>query len=421
MRRIHHGWIILILVFFSIIVAGIIRSSSGIFVIPFEQEFGWSRGEISLAFGLGLFMYGIAGPFMGSFIQILGIKRMMIASMGSLIIGLILSLFMTQTWQLLLLWGIIIGLGSSLFLTVLSPYIANTWFVKRRGLAVGILTASTATGQLILLPVLASVIETYNWKVAIMIITALGFIMLIFIFIFMKNSPKDIGISPYGGDKNASIMEGEEKRKNPFRLAIEPLLQAIKVKEFWMLAGSFFICGLSTSGLIGTHFVSYCVGFGFAAVTAASLLSLMGIFDLIGTTLSGFLSDRIDNRWLLFWYYLLRGISLMLLPVALYNGSFLMLAIFAVFYGLDWIATVPPTINISRQLFGVKNSVIIYGWIFAFHQLGAFAASYGAGKLFQNYSTYTGAFVGAGVMCILATLFVIVIPKKTNGLHSAEN
>lgn len=420
MKRFHYSWIILVLVFFSIIVAGIIRSSSGVFVLPFEQGFGWSRGEISLAFGVSLFMYGIAGPFIGAFIQILGIKRMMVLSMSTLIIGLFLSLFMTQTWQLLLLWGFMIGLGSSLFLTVLSPYIANTWFVKRRGLAVGILTASTATGQLILLPVLASVIEMYNWKIAILIIMALAFIMTILLFIFMKNSPNDMGIRPYGEDRYEVDADSRELSKNPLKLAIAPLLEAIKVKEFWMLAGSFFICGLSTSGLIGTHFIAYCVGFGFAAVTAASLLSLMGVFDLIGTTFSGWLSDRVDNRWLLFWYYLLRGASLIMLPFALSNGSILLLAIFSIFYGLDWIATVPPTINISRQLFGLRNSVVIYGWIFTFHQLGAFVASYGAGVLFQSYSTYTGAFIGAGGMCILATLFVIVIPKKTNGLHSVQ-
>lgn len=390
-------------------------SSSGVFIDPLENEFGWDRSIIALAFAISLFLYGISGPFMAALLEVIGLKKMMVVSMTTLLTGIMLTLFMNQSWQLIIIWGVIIGLGASLFLTVVSPYVANHWFEKRRGLAVGILTASTATGQLILLPVLAAIIENYSWRWAIGLFMTIGFIMLIIIILFMKNTPKEVSILPYGLEKEIPERNKGEK-KNPIVLAFNGLLEAVKVKEFWLLAGSFFICGLSTSGLIGTHFVSYCISFGIPLVTAASFLSFMGIFNLVGTTLSGWLSDRFDNRWLLFWYYGLRGASLVFLPYALNEGSMTMLVIFTVFYGLDWIATVPPTISISRQIFGTSKSGIIYGWIFASHQAGAAVAAYGGGLIYKFFDTYTWAFFLAGVFCLLASLFVIIIKKQ----HSSQ-
>ncbi len=390
-------------------------SSSGVFIDSFEKEFGWDRSVIALAFAISLFLYGISGPFMAALLEVIGLKKMMIVSMTTLLTGIILTLIMNQSLQLIIIWGVIIGLGASLFLTVVSPYVANHWFVKRRGLAVGILTASTATGQLILLPVLAAIIENYSWRIAIGLIMILSFIMLIIIYLFMKNTPKDAGILPYGLEQE--IQESKESQKeNPIVIAFKGLFQAVKVKEFWLLAGSFFICGLSTNGLIGTHFVSYCISFGIPLVTAASFLSFMGIFNLVGTTLSGWLSDRFDNRWLLFLYYGLRGASLVFLPFALNEGSITMLMIFTVFYGLDWIATVPPTISISRQIFGTKKSGIVYGWIFASHQAGAAVAAFGGGLIYRFFNTYTWAFFLAGVFCLLASFFVIIIKKQ----HSSQ-
>lgn len=411
MKRFHYSWFILIITFFSIIVAGITISSSGVFIDSFENEFGWDRPAIALAFAISLFLYGIAGPFMAALLEVLGIKKMMLASMATLMTGSLLTLVMTQSWHLSIIWGLIIGLGASLFLTVVSPYVSNHWFHKNRGLALGILTASTAMGQLILLPILATIINHHSWRWAMLLITALSIIALILIFLFMKNSPKDAGILPYGLEKEPENSI-ESPKGNPIRLAFNGLFAAVRVKEFWLLAGSFFICGLSTSGLIGTHFISYCISFGIPLVTAASILSFMGIFNLIGTTLSGWLSDRFDNRWLLFWYYMLRGVSLVILPFALMEGSFTFLMIFTVFYGLDWIATVPPTIGIARQVFGIHQSGIIYGWIFASHQAGAAAAAYGGGIIYKFFDSYTWAFFLAGVFCVLASLFVIGIKKQ---------
>ncbi|MEG0259065.1 MAG: MFS transporter [Lysinibacillus sp.] len=410
MQRVHYSWFILVITFFSIIVAGITMSSSGVFINSFESEFGWDRSFIALAFAISLFLYGISGPFMAALLEVIGLKKMMLIAMTTLLIGITLTLIMNQTWQFIFIWGIIIGLGSSLFLTVLSPYVANHWYEKKRGLAVGILTASTATGQLVLLPVLAMIIESYSWRWAIALIMLLSFVMLILILLFMKNKPKDVGLLPYGLEKEIKE-KNDGPRKNPIVIAFNGLFEAVKVKEFWLLAASFFICGLSTSGLIGTHFVSYCISFGIPLVTAASLLSFMGIFNLVGTTLSGWLSDRFDNRWLLFWYYMLRGASLVLLPFALMNGSYTLLIIFTIFFGLDWIATVPPTISIARQIFGTQKSGIIYGWIFASHQAGAAVAAFGGGLIYKYFNTYTWAFFLAGIFCVLASLFVLIVKK----------
>lgn len=391
-------------------------ASSGVFLTPFEQEFGWDRQVISLAFGISLFFYGFAGPFMAALLQKFGLKKMMLASMGTLLIGLLLIFLMNQSWQLIIIWGVIIGLGSSLFLTVLSPYVANHWFKEKRGLATGILTASTAMGQLILLPVLATIIEHYSWRWAIGLIITISSVMFFLIFLFMRNTPKEIGLLPYGQTEDVEVAD-VQSQGNPIVMAFKGLAEAIRAKEFWLLAGSYFFCGFSTNGLVGTHFISYCISFGIPIVTAASLLSFMGVFNMVGTTLSGWLSDRIDNRWLLFWYYLFRGASLVLLPFALMEGNLTWILVFTVFYGLDWVATVPPTINLSRQIFGVHKSAIIYGWIFASHQVGAATAAYGGGMLYSYFNTYTWAFFMAGVCCVMASLFVILIKKQPRSIQ----
>ena len=409
MRKWHYSWIILIVTFIAIIVAGIIRSSAGVFIVPFENQFGWSRPSISFAFALSLFLYGFSGPFMAAFVEKYGLKRMMLSSMTFLSIALSCTFIMQKEWQLILIWGIMMGIGSGLFLTVLSTQVANRWFVKRRGLAVGILTAATATGQLILLPVLATLVENYSWQTAIFLIFILSLLMIILIAIFMRNFPFEKNIAPYGSDE--IIQPKTSTDSNPFSMAIHALLEGLKAKEFWLLAGSFFICGLSTSGLIGTHFISYCISYGIPVVTAAAMLSFMGIFDLIGTTLSGWLSDRFDNRWLLFWYYSLRGLSLLALPFALASGSFIWLMIFAIFYGLDWIATVPPTIGLTRQRFGLEKSAMMYGWMVAFHQVGAGVAAYYGGVFYEAFGSYKMAFLLAGGFCLLASLFVILLKK----------
>lgn len=410
MKKWHYSWTILVVTFFAIIVAGIIRSSSGVFIIPFEDTFGWSRASISFAFAISLFLYGFFGPFMAAFVEKYGLTRMMLYSMGLLTLSLAATFIMQHEWQLVIIWGVMMGTGSSLFLTVLSTQVANRWFVKRRGLAVGILTAATATGQLILLPVLAALVDRYSWYHAIGLIFTLSIMMIVLIAVFMRNYPANVGIAPYGSDDIEEVKQTTVG--NPFMFAFSALKEGLRAKEFWLLGGSFFICGLSTSGLIGTHFISYCMSFGIPVVTAAAMLSFMGVFDLIGTTLSGWLTDRFDNRWLLFWYYSLRGASLLALPYALASDSYALLMMFAIFYGLDWIATVPPTIGLTRQRFGVQKSAIMYGWMVAAHQVGAGVAAYFGGVVYEVWDSYQLAFMIAGGFCLLASLFVICIKKQ---------
>ncbi len=414
MKKMHYSWIILAISFFSIIVAGIIRSSSGVFIEPFEQQFGWSRSMISFAFAVGLFLYGFSGPFMAAFVERFGLKKMMIYSMTLLAIGLSLTFIMTKTWHLILIWGVMIGIGSGLFLTVLSTQVANRWFVKKRGLAVGILTAATATGQLVLLPVLATLIVRYNWSYAIGLILFLSIVTLLLLLLFMKDWPGQIGTTALGEtstSKHEQTTTSTEEKVNPFKLVWLSLMEGVRSRAFWLLASSFFICGLSTTGLVGTHFIGFCMSYGIPIVLAASMLSFMGIFDLIGTTLSGWLSDRFDNRWLLFIYYSLRGLSLLLLPLALEQNSIPLLIIFSVFFGLDWIATVPPTIGLTRREFGMKKSAMMYGWMVAFHQVGAAVATYGGGLLYSFSNSYVSTFVLAGIFCLFGSLFVILLKK----------
>lgn len=412
MKKMHYSWIILAISFFSIIVAGIIRSSSGVFIEPFEQQFEWSRSMISFAFAVGLFLYGFSGPFMAAFVERFGLKKMMIYSMLLLAIGLSLTFIMTEAWHLILIWGVMIGIGSGLFLTVLSTQVANRWFVQKRGLAVGILTAATATGQLVLLPVLATLIANFDWTYAIGLILFLSILTLLLLILFMKDWPENIGITPLG-DESSSLAStrSPEQKTNPFKLVWSSLMEGIKSRAFWLLASSFFICGLSTTGLVGTHFIGFCMSYGIPIVLAASMLSFMGIFDLIGTTLSGWLSDRFDNRWLLFIYYGFRGLSLLLLPLALEQNSIPLLIIFSIFFGLDWIATVPPTIGLTRREFGMKKSAMMYGWMVAFHQVGAAVATYGGGLLYSFSNSYVSTFVLAGVFCLFGSLFVILLKK----------
>lgn len=410
MQKFHYSWIVLIITFLSIIVAGIGVASSGVFITPFEQTFDWARADIAIAFAISLCLYGFSGPFLAALLERVGLKKMMLLSFTVLGLGQMCTFFMTEVWQLMISWGVMIGLGSALFLSVISTYVANHWFEKRRGLAVGILTASTATGQLILLPLLAALIDDKSWQTAMTLMVTLTAVMFVGVALFMKSLPKDIGQLRYGQTVADEMVVVE--KKNPITVAFQTLKQAVRTKEFWLLAASFYICGLSTNGLIGTHFISYCLAFGIPVVTAASLLSFMGAFNLIGTTLSGWLTDRFDSRWLLFWYYLLRGLSLLMLPLALTQGNYTLLIIFTIFFGLDWIATVPPTISLVRHRFGIQKSAIVYGWIFAAHQLGAATAAYGGGLVYEWFDTYTVAFLLAGASCFIACLFVMTVQKE---------
>jgi sugar phosphate permease len=348
--RVHYAWVIVAVTFLTLLTAAAIRATPGVLIVPLEQTFGWSRATVSFAVSVNLLLYGLCGPFAAALMERVGVRRVTLLSLSAVTVGVALTTVMRAPWQLVLLWGVVVGIGTGALALVLAATIANRWFVARRGLVIGILTASTATGQLLFLPLLAAVVERAGWRAAALVVAGAALLLIPIVLVFMRDRPHDLGLRAYGAFADAVSPSGPAPRPAG---AIAALVEGARSRDFWLLAGSFFICGLSTNGLIGTHLIPASMDHGIPAVTAAGLLAAMGVFDLVGTTISGWLSDRWDNRRLLFGYYGLRGLSLMLLPYA-YGSEYFGLTLFAVFYGLDWVATVraadgPPERNAVRQ------------------------------------------------------------------------
>ncbi|MDZ8050046.1 MAG: MFS transporter [Aulosira sp. ZfuVER01] len=418
-RSLHYGWLVAGLTFLALLVAAGIRSAPGVLIVPLEQEFGWSRATISLAISLNLVLYGLIGPFAAAVMERMGIRRTMVFALAFIALGVGLTTFMSASWQLVLLWGIIVGSGSGVIALVLGAVVVNRWFVERRGLVLGILTASTATGQLVFLPMLASVVERFGWRTATLALAGIALLVTPAIALFMRDRPAEVGLRPFGD--YSETVEVIPPKVNSITSTLTKLWQGLKSRDFWLLFSSFFICGASTNGLIGTHLIPACIDHGIPEVKAAGLLAIMGIFDFIGTTISGWLSDRWNNRYLLCWYYGLRGISLIFLPFS-FHFSFYGLSIFAIFYGLDWIATVPPTVRLVANAFGKENVGVMFGWIVAGHQLGAATAAFGAGALRTWQGSYLQAFIFSGVLCLIAAVLVLRIgqsPTKNNSQLSS--
>jgi MFS family permease len=406
LRRLHYGWIVISVAFLTLLISAGIRSTPGVLILPLEKAFGWNSMSTTLPLAINLALYGLCGPFAAAIMEKYGIKRVMIFALFMLMIGTGLSGWMKNIWEFSLLWGLVIGIGTGFTSSVLGAVITNRWFKERRGLVMGILTASGATGQLVFLPLLAKLATEKSWQLTVWVTSFSSLFVLLIVLIFMKERPSDIKTLPFGAKEPFEPVQNTHG--NPFSSALKGLRFGIRSKDFWLLAGSFFVCGLSTNGLIGTHLIPACGEHGISEVTAASLLAFMGIFDIIGTTLSGWLSDRWDSRWLLFWYYGLRGLSLVFLPTALNSSSIWGLSIFAIFYGLDWVATVPPTVRLCNNIFG-EQSGIVFGWIWASHQLGAATAAFGGGTLHALTGSYSYIFIFAGILCAVASGFVIQI------------
>ena len=410
MKRLHPAWIVAACTFSVLLVAAGVRSTPGVLIVPLEAEFGWSRSTISFAVAVNILLYGLIGPFAAAVLERFGLRRTVGCALALLSLGVALTPMMTRPWHLVLLWGVLVGSGSGVVALVLASTVASRWFSAKRGLVMGLLTASTATGQLLFLPLLAYLAETFGWRAVSIAISAVAALMILPVAAFLWDRPSDRGIPPYGG---TAIIPRVAPTVNPAMRAINALVTGSRSRDFWLLAGSFFVCGASTNGLIGTHLIPACVDQGIPEVTAAGLLAAMGIFDMVGTTLSGWLSDRWDNRMLLAWYYGLRGLSLVFLPFALENGSvgYTGLAIFAVFYGLDWIATVPPTVRLAARCFGEANAPVMFGWIAASHQAGAASAAWLAGITRVGTGSYMIAFMTAGALCLVASVMVAFIGR----------
>ena len=409
LRGLHYGWIVAAITFLTLLAAAGVRSTPSVLMVPLEDEFHWSRATISGAVAVNILLYGLIGPFAAAIMERFGIRRTMVCALTVIAFGVAMTPLMTQPWQLILFWGVVVGCGTGVTAMVLGATVVAHWFTERRGLVMGVLTASTATGQLVFLPMLASFAEAYGWRSVSLTVAAVAAVMVPVVAIFMRDRPGDVGLRPYGEP------EGTEPPVhvvgNPFARAINALFAGFRSRDFWLLAGSFFVCGASTNGLIGTHLIPACIDHGIPEVTGASLLAAMGIFDFFGTTASGWLSDRWNNNALLAWYYGLRGLSLMFLPFA-FDWSFYGLSVFAVFYGLDWIATVPPTVRLTTNAFGKENVGLMYGWIAAAHQIGAACAAFVAGTIRTDLGDYLPAFILAGLLCLCASVMVLFIGRR---------
>ncbi len=405
--RLHYAWIVTFVTFTVLLITAGIRATPGLLMVPLETEFGWSRAAISGAVAINIALFGLIGPFAASAMNRWGIRRLVVIALALLAVSVGLTTQMHSQWQMTLLWGVCVGTGTGVTSMVLAAVVATRWFEARRGTVLGALSAANATGQLVFLPFLARMVERNGWRAATLVVSGAAVVVFVVVLIFMRDRPEDIGLRPYGQQENAPPTTAAAALA-PFAA----LGMAIRSPAFWVLAGTFFVCGASTNGLIGTHLIAACHDYGIPQMRSAQLLALMGIFDIFGTTASGWLTDRYSSRHLLFGYYTLRGLSLLFLPFTLANGAG-GLSIFAVFYGLDWIATVPPTVRLTGDAFGRENTGVVYGWIGASHQLGAALAAFGAGAIRAVAGDYNFAFWIAGALCMLAGASFLTIGRRS--------
>ncbi|XVV13788.1 MFS transporter [Actinoplanes sp. CA-131856] len=404
-NRIHPAWFVAVVAFVALVGAAGFRATPSVMLRPLHDEFGWSLGTISAAVSVNLLLYGLTAPFAAALMERFGIRRVIMAALVLVAAGSGLTVLMRTSWQLVLLWGVLVGLGTGSMALGFVATITGRWFVKHRGLVTGILTAGGAAGNLVFLPVLASLTDNHGWRVAALTVSGAALLVVPLVWWRLRDHPASLGIGPLGGSYE------EPKPIAPqgaARIALRALRDAARTRPFWLLAGGFAICGATTNGLVGTHFIPAAHDHGMAETTAAGLLALVGLFDIVGTILSGWLTDRVDSRILLGGYYFLRGMSLLVLPSLFAATAHPSMVLFILFYGLDWVATVPPTVTLCREYFGDRGAVV-FGWVFASHQFGAAAAATAAGLVRDQLGAYTWAWYGAGALAVLASLLSLML------------
>ncbi|MFP5022623.1 MFS transporter [Pseudonocardia phyllosphaerae] len=407
-RRIHPAWWAAAATFLALLGAAGFRSTPGVMVGPLHDEFGWAIGDISVAIAVNLALFGLTAPFAAALMERFGVRRVVAAALLLVAAGAGATVFMTAVWQLVLLWGVVVGLGTGSMAMALVATVVGRWFVARRGLVSGILTAATATGQLVFLPMIAAIVEGGGWRPAALTVAAAALVVVPVVWFCLKDHPADAGVLPYGGTEADVVVP---QRSGAALLALRTLRDAARTGTFWLLVGGFFICGATTAGLVQSHFVPAAHDHGMPATTAASLLAVVGIFDLVGTILSGWLTDRADPRILLGVYYGLRAVSLALLPPLFGTDLNASMLAFVVFYGLDWVATVPPTMALARERFGPRAAVV-FGWVFASHQLGAAFAALVAGQVRDALGSYDAAWYGGAVLCVVAAVLSLLVRRR---------
>jgi sugar phosphate permease len=407
--RFHYAWVVIAVTFLIMLVTAGIRATPSVMMVPLERGFGWTRTTISMALAINLALFGLMGPFAAAAMQRFGMRRTVMTALAVLAGAVALSSRMNAAWQMVLIWGVLVGGATGATSTTLGAAVVNRWFTQHRGLAMGILTASSATGQLAFLPLMAWIVEHQGWRSIVVLVAIAAAVVLPIVALLLPEKPAAIGLRRFGEAADAPI-DTVHSSGNPIVIAFAALSKAAKFGDFWLLFFTFFICGASTNGYIGTHFIAMCGDYGLSEVRGAGMLAMMGVCDLFGTTLSGWLSDRFNNRVLLFWYYGLRGLALIFLPFA-FGYQYFGLPIFGLFYGLDWIATVPPTVRLTTDVFGRTDGPVVFGWVVAGHQLGAAFAALGAGMLRSTLGTYTVATMISGGLCVIGAVLVLRINR----------
>jgi len=399
MKRMHPAWIVAGVTFLTLIAAAAFRSTTSVMFVPLETEFAWTRTQTSAAVTLNLIFYGLTAPFAAVLMEKYSIKKVALAALGLIGLGTVLTVWMTSLWQLVLYWGVLVGAGTGGLALVFASIVANRWFVKRRGLVTGIFSAAYATGQLVFLPLIANMVTQLGWRTGSLVVAGFVAVVIPIFILFFRNSPAEANSSAYGSTANEpTYTEAPRSLLDTFAV----LFEVAKTRQFWVLSGTFFVCGWTTNGLIGAHFIPAAHDHGMPATTAAGLLAVVGVFDFVGTILSGWLTDRFDSRILLVIYYGLRSLALFSVPFVLGPTVEPPLLFFVVFYGLDWIATVPPTIELIRRYFGLGKTGIVWGWVFASHMVGAGVAATYAGVIRDLEGSYFLAWITAAVLCVVA-------------------
>ncbi|MEO9330394.1 MFS transporter [Gordonia aurantiaca] len=409
-KRIHPAWWVAAVTFLALFGAAGFRGAPGALMVPLETEFGWSMSVMSAAVSLNLILYGLVAPFAAALMDRFGLRRVVATALLLVALGAAGSVFMTASWQLFLFWGVLIGGGTGSMALALASTITERWFVERRGLVMGALTAGQATGQLLILPPVAAMAETIGWRPASLVIGGVALAVIPLAVWILRDFPEDRGVQPYGADSDSYVIP-PRARGGAMSRAIEGLVFASKHKAFWALAGAFAVCGATTNGLVGIHFIPSAHDHGMPAATAAGLLATVGVFDILGTVASGWLTDRFDPRKLLAIYYTFRGVSLLLLPWLLSDVVHVSMLVFIVIYGLDWVATVPPTAALCSQIFG-ERSTIVFGWVFAAHQIGAALAAFGGGIVRDIFGEYTYAWWAGAATCIVAAVLSMLVVQS---------
>jgi sugar phosphate permease len=404
--RLHYAWVIVAVTFAVAMITAGVRSTPGVLIVPLEEEFHWSRATISFALGINLLLFGAIGPFAAAVMDRFGARRTITLALATAALSVVLTPAMSQPWQLILLWGVAVGLSTGFVGGFLAAYIAGRWFRARQGFVVGLLTAANAAGQLVFLPTTASLVSHFGWRAMSLVLAGAVILFLPLPALLMRNRPEDVGFRPYG-DLGTSRPDAPPEG-NPIMVAFRALAMGARSRDFWLIAGGYFVCGATTNGLIGTHLIAACVDHGLSEVAGAGLLAATGVFALLGGTLAGWLSDRWDNRLLLCAYYGFRGLSLLYLPFA-FDMSIYGLPVFSVVYGLDWIASAPPTVRLLTGVVGPERIGIMVAWITVIHQVGSASAAYLAGVMRITFGTYLEAFIFSGILLIAAALMVLFV------------